>query len=143
MSVFICNVCGHVAFGSAPEKCPVCWATKFTQNDSIFKESEEKSREGAPKHIPAITVKKECGLIPDSGCIDVLVVIGQKVHPMEEKHFIVFIDCYVDDKYVSRQFLTPGVYAGSLFHLKTPGKNVRIVEKCNLHGYWTAEASLA
>ena len=143
MSVYICNMCGHIEFGAAPERCPVCRATKFTRNDNVFRESEEKSREASPRHIPAITVRKECHLIPDSGCVDVLAVIGQKVHPMEEKHYITFIDCYVDDRYVSRQLLTPGVYAGSLFHLKTPGSKVRIVEKCTIHGYWTAEESLA
>jgi desulfoferrodoxin-like iron-binding protein len=142
MAVNICNSCGHIEFGPTPVECPVCGAKKFNQNDNIFKESEEKSKEAAPKHVPAITVKKECSLIPDMGCIDVLVVIGQKIHPMEEKHFIQFIDCYVDDKYVSRQFLSPGVYAGGLFHLKAKGSKVRIVENCNLHGYWTAEAAL-
>ncbi|MBD3391747.1 MAG: hypothetical protein GF418_06775 [Chitinivibrionales bacterium] len=142
MSVYICNACGHIEFGSAPEKCPVCGATKFTQNDNIFKESEEKSKEASAKHIPAITVKKECALIPNAGCVDVLVVIGEKIHPMEEKHFIQFIDCYVDDAYVSRQYLTPGVNPGSLFHLKANGSKVRIVENCNVHGYWTAEAAL-
>jgi desulfoferrodoxin-like iron-binding protein len=120
----------------------VCGSEKFNRNDNIFKESEEKSREAAPKHIPAITVKKECSLIPDAGCVDVLVVIGQKVHPMEEKHHITFIDCYVDDRYVSRQHLTPSVHAGGLFHLKAAGAKVRIVENCNLHGYWTAEAAI-
>jgi superoxide reductase len=142
VSVFICNACGHLEFGSAPAKCPVCGATRFTQNDSVFTESEEKSREASPKHIPAITVKKECALIPDMGCVDVLVVIGEKLHPMEEKHYITFIDCYVDDTYVSRQLLTPGVYPGSLFHLKAKGSKARIVENCSIHGYWTAEAAI-
>ena len=142
MKVFICDPCGHIVFNSAPDACPVCGSKEFTQNDNIFKESEEKSTEASPKHIPAITVKKECALIPDAGCIDVLVVIGEKTHPMEEAHFIRFIDCYVDDTYVSRQLLTPGVYPGSLFHLKAKGSRVRIVENCNIHGYWTSVAGL-
>ena len=142
MKVFVCGSCGHIGFNSAPDTCPVCGAKKFIQNDNIFKESEEKSREASPKHIPAITVKKECHLMPDMCCIDVLVVIGEKVHPMEEKHHITFIDCYVDDTYVSRQYLTPGVNPGSLFHLKAKGSRVRIVENCNIHGYWTSEAAL-
>ena len=45
MNIFICSVCGHIEFESSPDKCPVCFASqeKFTQNDAIFKESEEKS----------------------------------------------------------------------------------------------------
>jgi superoxide reductase len=144
MSIFICRGCGHIEFGEAPERCPVCGApkTSFNQNDNVFIESEEKSKEAAVKHIPAVTVKKECGLIPGQGCVDIIVRIGETVHPMEEAHFIQWIDCYVDDQYVSRVYLTPGVYAAGCFHLKTSGSKVRIVEQCNLHGHWQAEAEL-
>lgn len=145
MNIFICKICGHVEFGAAPEKCPVCFASKeaFNQNDNIFIESEENAKEAAVKHIPSIKVIKECGLIPEAPCLDVLVRIGETLHPMVEDHFIQFIDCYVDDKYVSRVLLTPGVHASGLFHLKTEGSKVRIVEVCNKHGYWQAEADIA
>ncbi|MFP4521888.1 MAG: desulfoferrodoxin family protein [Fibrobacterota bacterium] len=142
MSIFICNVCGHIEFNSQPEKCPVCFASKFTQNDNVFKESEENSPEASAKHVPAVTVNKECGLVPDVGCVDVIVRIGEVVHPMEEKHHITFIDCYVDDKYVERVSLSPAVYAAGCFHLKTEGTKVSIVENCNVHGYWMKEQSL-
>lgn len=142
MQLFICDTCGHIAFNEAPEACPSCGMKKFTQNDSVFTDSAEKSAEGARKHIPAITVKKECALIPDAGCVDVLVTVGEVIHPMEDKHHITFIDCYVDDTFVSRQQLTPGVNPGSLFHLKSAGQKVRVVENCNVHGWWTAEESL-
>ena len=142
MKVFICNVCGHVEFNRAPGKCPVCGPAKFTQNDNVFKESEEKSKEASIKHIPSITVKKECGLIPESSCLDVIVRIGKTLHPAEEKHFIQFIDCYVDGKYMERTFLTPDVYPAACFHLKTQGAKVAIVENCNIHGYWMKESWL-
>ena len=144
MSIFICRVCDHIEFGEAPERCPVCGApkTSFNQNDNIFVEAEEKSKEAAVKHIPAITVKKECGLIPGQGCVDIIVRIGETVHPMEEAHFIQWIDCYVDNQYISRVYLTPSVYAAGCFHLKNTGSKVRIVERCNIHGHWQAEAAL-
>ncbi len=144
MNIFVCRVCGHIEFGAAPEHCPVCFAPKekFSQNNNIFIESEAKSKEAAVKHIPAITVKKECGLIPGQGCIDIIVRIGATVHPMETAHFIQWMDCYVDDQYISRMYLTPSVYAAGCFHLKTTGSKVRIVEKCNIHGHWQAVAEL-
>jgi len=144
MGIFICEVCGHIEFGSVPDKCPTCGAAKekFTQNDKVFIEAEEKSKEGAVKHIPSIKVNKSCGLIPEQSCVDVIVRIGETLHPMEEKHFIQFVDCYVDDKFVSRIMLTPGVYAAGCFHVKATGSKVRIVEFCNLHGHWQAEADL-
>ncbi|MBD3345418.1 MAG: hypothetical protein GF401_10190 [Chitinivibrionales bacterium] len=142
MSIFTCAVCGHVEFDSSPESCPVCAAAKFEQNDKLFEESMEQSKEGAAKHIPGITVNKDCKLVPGAGCIDVLVMVGEVVHPMEEAHHIMYVDCYVDNKYVSRQMLTPGVYPGSLFHIKQAGSKVKIVERCNKHGFWMAEADI-
>lgn len=144
MSAFICSVCGHIDFTDGKTACPVCGAQaeKYTRNDRVFEESAEKSKEAAIKHIPAVTVNKKCGLIPEQSCLDIIVRIGATLHPMESAHFIQFIDCYVDDKYVSRIFLTPGVFAAGAFHLKAQGKKVTIVENCNLHGYWKTDVNL-
>ena len=145
MTIFICTVCGYLEFKPVTGKCPVCFAPKekFTRNDRLFEESEAKSKEAAVKHIPSIIVNKKCGLIPEESCTDVIVRIGKVLHPMEEKHYIVFMDCYVDDDFVARMMLTPGVSPAGCFHLKKTGAKVRIVENCNIHGYWQAEASIA
>lgn len=144
MNIFICSVCGHLEFGTAPESCPVCKSPreKYAQNDPIFEESSAKSKEAAVKHIPQVTVNRECGMIPEHPCLDIIVRIGATLHPMEEAHFIQFIDCYVDDRYVSRIMLTPGVFASGVFHIKSPGKKITIVENCNIHGYWKTEVDL-
>ena len=144
MAIFICSMCSHIEFGKAPDKCPVCMSPreKYSQNDNVFTESEEKSKEAAIKHIPSITINKECKLIPELSCTDIIVRIGKAIHPMEAAHYIRFIDCYVDDAHVSRVMLSPGVFAGACFHLKTKGNKVRIVENCNIHGYWQLEGQL-
>ncbi len=145
MKLFVCSVCGHVEFGSAPEFCPVCHASKdnFKQNDALFTEAEAKLKDGGLSHNPEIIVKKQSDLIKEQPCHQVEVRIGKKLHPMEEAHHIRFLDCYVDDKHVTRVMLTIGVQPASSFLLKAAGKKVRIVELCNLHGHWQAEASLA
>ncbi len=144
MKLFVCGVCGHIAFNEAPAVCPVCFSPKekFTQNDKVFTESAEKSKEAAVKHIPSVKLNKQCGLIPDQGCLDAIVRIGATLHPMEEKHFIMFIDCYVDNKWVERALLTPGVNPAACFHIKIPGKMIQIVERCNIHGHWMTEAAV-
>ncbi len=144
MSTFICKICGHIAFNDAPDNCPICGAPKdsFEQNDNVFKESEEKSPEASVKHIPDITVKKQCGLIPENSCIDIIVRIGSTLHPMEDKHYIKFIDCYIDNKFIERIYLSPDVNPAGCIHLNTEGKNVQIIENCSIHGYWMAEASV-
>lgn len=143
MSLYECSVCGHIAFTAEPVQCPSCnsQADKFTRNDRIFEESAEKSGEAAIKHIPAVTINKKCGLIPEEPCIDVIVRIGEKLHPMESAHFIRFIDCYADGKFVSRVQFTPGVFAAACFHLKSEASKITVVEKCNNHGYWKSEVS--
>lgn len=143
MSIFLCSVCGYVSFGNVPAVCPVCHASeeKFTQKDNLFKESAEKSPEGAGKHRPVISVVKDCKLV-DVPCTDILIKVGEIAHPMEEKHFIQNIDCYVDNVFVSRVYFTPSVNAAAAVHLKINGIKVRVVEHCNLHGWWESEASL-
>jgi superoxide reductase len=145
MKLFRCNVCGHVAFEELSGACPVCRAPseRFGQNDSLFRESEEKSREAAVRHIPAISVNKGCGLIPEAGCMDAVVRIGATLHPMEEKHYINFIDCYVDDMFAARVHLTPKLNPAACFPIKVFGSKVTVVAFCNLHGYWKADTVLS
>lgn len=144
MNIHLCKVCGYVAFGDAPDKCPVCHApkTSFEQKNNLFIESAEKSKEASIKHIPSIKVVKTCGIIPEETCTDVIVRIGEKLHPMEEAHYIMNIDCYVDGKFASRVMLSPLTWASAVFHIKATGKKVTIVEHCNIHGFWMAEADL-
>jgi desulfoferrodoxin-like iron-binding protein len=142
MKLFICQSCGHITFDVKPDKCPVCAMSVFEQNDAVFKESEEKSKEGAVKHIPSISVNTACGFIPENDCVDVMVRIGTTLHPMVENHFIRFIDCYLDLKYVGRVQLTPGINPAACFHLKEKGKTVTIVENCSIHGYWMADREI-
>ncbi len=99
MSIFICQVCGHLAFNELPEKCPSCGSGKdnFKQNDSIFKESQEKSPEAEVKHVPEVIIKRQCGLIPEESCVDVVIRIGKTLHPVKLEHFIQFIDKIYSD----------------------------------------------
>lgn len=142
MKIYICQVCGHIEFNNLPDTCPVCGAPKdkFLQNDAIFKESIQKSPEAEIKHVPAITVNKSCSLLPGSGCTDVIVIIGKVMHPMDEKHYIRFIDAYQNDKFIARMMLTPlSVYPAACFHLKEAGGTITVVENCSIHGYWMSE----
>jgi len=144
MKIFVCKVCGHLAFNELSGKCPVCGADQkeFEQNDQVFQESKAKSPEAEVKHVPAVVVNKSCGLIPETACTDVLVRIGKTLHPMEAKHFIQFVDCYLNDRYVGRAAFTPGVHPAACFHLKEAKGKVTITEHCNLHGYWKTDCEL-
>jgi len=145
MNINMCKLCGHLAFGDAPDKCPVCGAPRdsFVQSNNIFAESKEKSPEAEVKHVPSVKVVKQCGLIPEETCTDVHVRVGEVLHPMTEGHLITFIDCYVNDVYAGRAMFTANsISPAAAFHIKASSGKVKIVENCNLHGYWFTEVNI-
>ena len=147
MKAFVCGVCGFIPVdGSVPEKCPVCGASQkaFVEKTDAYKTSKDVATygESEKKHIPAITVIRKCGLIPD-GCIDVQVKVGEITHPMLPEHHITRIDFYIDGKYISRIYLTPGTMNPAAgLHLKVKSGKFTAMENCNLHGSWMNEVEL-
>ena len=116
--VFKCDICGnvvellHVGGGEL-----VCCGKPMTL-------MEEKSADSSTeKHVPVIE-KKNGGL---------LVKVGSVPHPMEEKHFIEWIEVIVDGK-ARRKFLKPGEAAEAFF--PGDGKDIKAREYCNIHGLW-------
>jgi superoxide reductase len=75
------------------------------------------------KHVPVIEKV-------DGG---VKVKVGDVAHPMEEKHYIEWIEIIAGDK-AERQFLNPGDAPEAEF--KVASENVTAREYCNLHGLW-------
>lgn len=65
------------------------------------------------------------------------VKIGSIPHPMEEKHYIEWIELIVDGSSY-RKFLKPGNAPEAEFCVK--GTSVAAREHCNLHGLWKATA---
>ena len=119
MKVFECKVCGHIEFDAAPETCLVCRskAEAFVEKPDAIKKPANPAElsEGDRKHIPQIVVVKECGLLPGTGCTDVHVKVGAITHVMEDKHYIRYIDYYLDRKFISRVWLSPNACFTSLW----------------------------
>ncbi len=116
--VFKCEICGnivellHVGGGEL-----VCCGQPMTL-------MEEKTADSATeKHVPVIE-KKDGGLS---------VKVGSVPHPMEEKHFIEWIEVTVDGK-VCKKFLKPGDAPEAFFAVD--GNVVKAREYCNIHGLW-------
>jgi superoxide reductase len=95
------------------------------------------------KHIPQITLNKECTLSPGSGCVDVHVKVGETEHVMESENYISFIDFYVNRKFLSRTVFThKHMHPATCIHLNTDSGRLRAIAKCNTHGYWSAKIRL-
>ncbi|MFA5926540.1 MAG: desulfoferrodoxin [Parcubacteria group bacterium] len=89
----------------------------------LLKEKHEE--EGfTEKHVPVIE-KTEKGY---------KVKIGSVPHPMEEAHYIEWIELIVPDGRNCRKFLKPGETPEAEF--TTQAENVRAREYCNIHGLW-------
>lgn len=144
-AIYVCGVCGHVEFGSAPEFCPVCHAPKdkFAENNALFGDAMKKYPEVSGSHDPVITIKKDTGLIPEMPGKEVSVRVGKKLHPMEEQHHIKFIDFYIDDKFINRVFLSLKLYPAASWYTNAAGSKIRMIEYCTVHGYWQAETAMA
>ena len=147
MKGFVCKVCGFISInGKAPENCPVCHAPKtaFQEKEDAIKTPQDPNNltELEKKHIPVITIVKKCGLIPE-GCQDVHAKIGEIQHPMQPEHYIVHIDFYIDNEFISRMILTPDkLNPAAALHLKVTSGKFTAIELCNLHGAWIKEVDL-
>jgi superoxide reductase len=77
------------------------------------------------KHVPVI----------EKTASGVTVKIGSAPHPMEEKHYIEWIEIIADGK-AYRQFLKPGDAPEATFNIMADKIDAR--EHCNIHGLWKA-----
>jgi superoxide reductase len=120
LEVYKCDLCGNIVevlHGGKGEL--VCCGKPM----KLFKENTVDAAK--EKHVPALE-KIEGG---------VNVKVGSVAHPMEEKHYIEWIEVIADGK-VYRKFLNPGEAPEASF--KVEGKDIFAREYCNLHGLWKA-----
>lgn len=146
MNTFICAKCGYLAFDVAPEICPVCGAPKkaFELDTTAIKKPVDPNNltELEKKHIPVIKINRQCGLA-GPGCIDAHIKVGEILHVMEAKHYIMYIDIYLDRAFLGRYHLTAEKLNPLLgIHLKTTTAKLLALENCNLHGRWIAEVEI-
>ncbi len=126
LDLYRCEICGNlvqVILAGGGEL--VCCGQPMQKLDG--KNREEAMLE---KHIP-VFIKNE-----DSGYE---VRVGEVLHPMNDDHYIMFIETISEDKNnLQLQYLHPGQEAK--MHIeKLLGKTVA-KEYCNLHGLWEGES---
>ncbi|MFW5782222.1 MAG: desulfoferrodoxin family protein, partial [Candidatus Muiribacteriaceae bacterium] len=79
------------------------------------------------KHVPVVTVDGD----------KIHVVVGSTIHPMEEKHYIEWIEIIADNDKTYRKYLKPGDKPEAVFNVKAEKITAR--EHCNVHGLWKSE----
>lgn len=119
--IYKCEVCGnivevvHVGGGEL-----VCCGQPMKL---LMENTTDAAKE---KHVPVI----------ERSGNSLTVKVGSVAHPMEEKHYIEFVELIADGK-VYRKYLKPGDKPEATFEIAAQKITVR--EYCNLHGLWKAE----
>ncbi|HDI06989.1 MAG TPA: desulfoferrodoxin, partial [Candidatus Bathyarchaeota archaeon] len=80
------------------------------------------------KHVPVVEMTAD----------GFKVKVGSIEHPMEENHYIEWIELIADDK-VYRRFLKPGEKPEAEFKVKA--EEIQAREYCNVHGLWSVRKS--
>ncbi len=118
LEVYKCDVCGNIVevlHGGGGEL--VCCGQPM---NLLVENTVDAARE---KHVPVIEKV-------DGG---VKVKVGDVPHPMEDKHWIEWVEIIADGK-AYRQFLNPGEAPEATFNIEADQVTAR--EYCNLHGLW-------
>lgn len=120
MQVYNCSICGNIVevLHTGKGQLVCCGQPMALEVENTVDASKE-------KHVPVI--EKDGGQIT--------VKIGSVAHPMDEKHYIEWVEVIADGQ-IHRQFLSPGSKPEAVFSLDAGNLVARAY--CNLHGNWKA-----
>lgn len=119
LELYKCELCGNlveVMFAGGGELACCGQAMKLMK--------EGTTDGAAEKHVPVV----------EKTANGYLVKVGSVAHPMEEKHWIQWIELIADGVSYTR-FLKPGEKPEAAFCIDA-AKDVFAREYCNLHGHW-------
>ena len=126
LQVYRCEVCGNIVevMYGAGGTLVCCGKPMVLLEENTVDASQE-------KHVPVIERTGD----------GVLVKVGSVPHPMEEKHYIQWIELVDEDcGWIERKYLKPGDKPEAKFSIaeKCSG-HIYAREYCNLHGHWKKE----
>jgi len=116
--IYKCNVCGNIV-----EVLDISEGELVCCDEPMQLQAENTVDAAREKHVPVIEKV-------DGG---VKVRVGSVAHPMDDKHWIEWIEVIADGK-SCRQFLKPGQVPEAVFAITA--KEITAREYCNLHGSW-------
>ena len=120
LQVYKCELCGNIVevLHGGEGELVCCGQPMVLLEENTVDAAKE-------KHVPVIE-KVDGGY---------KVKVGSVAHPMEEKHFIEWVEIIADGK-AYREFLCPTQAPEAVFKISATKVTAR--EYCNLHGLWKA-----
>lgn len=117
--IYKCNVCGNIV-----EVLHEGVGTLVCCGQEMQLHVEKKEEEGNEKHLPVVEVNGN----------KITVKVGSVEHPMEEAHYIEWIEVINGDE-SKKVFLKAGQTPQAEFTFENIGE-LRVREYCNIHGLW-------
>ncbi len=126
LEIYKCNVCGNIIEVINPgEGELVCCSLPMEHLEEKKEDSQFQE-----KHVPIISTEGENKIIR----------VGSIPHPMEQNHYIIFIEAISPDKkYIKRKYLSPNEEPKLDLKSTCNYDNFTARELCNIHGLWTNE----
>lgn len=128
--IYKCSVCGNMV-----EVVHVGGGILSCCNKEMILQTENTTDAAIEKHVPVV----------ERNGNKIKVKIGEVPHPMEEAHYIEWIEILVDlassatapaDSLSYKQFLHPGDAPEAEFEIPVEAEKITAREYCNLHGLW-------
>lgn len=123
MGIYKCEVCGNIVevLHEGVGELVCCGQPMKLYVENTVEAAYE-------KHIPVVQKTNE----------GIVVEVGSVHHPMEEKHYIEWVEVLAGEK-ACRVFLKPGDAPRAEMKLVTD-QPITVRAYCNLHGLWKGEA---
>jgi superoxide reductase len=119
--VYRCEICGNIV-----EALEVGGGTLVCCGKPMTLLVEKEKDTGMEKHVPIIEKTKN----------GIKVRVGSVEHPMEEKHYIQWIEV-IDNGKAYKEFLKPGMKPEVEFCVSG---NIQVRAYCNIHGLWMSHS---
>ena len=121
MELYKCEICGNIIEVVYPGYGTItCCSQPMKKYDEQTDDNNM-----AEKHVPVLTVNDN----------EKIIRVGELPHPMENSHYIMFIEAISFDKvWLKRKYLKPGDEPSLKFG--SDGDKMITRELCNIHGLW-------
>lgn len=122
-NIYKCEICGHVIqVQHEGAGTLVCCNKPMNLLEEKFED------QGLEKHVPVIEVRDDVAMVS----------VGDVLHPMEDAHYIEFIELIIDEE-VYTQYLKPKQDPIVSFKIPIEYESIKARAYCNIHGLWISE----
>lgn len=121
--IYRCSICGNIV-----EVLEEGSGTLVCCGKEMEELQEKSTDQGLEKHVPIIEINGNIAKVS----------VGSIPHPMEQDHYIQFIQLIVDGN-TQTIFLKPGDTPVVEFKLPETYTKIEAREYCNIHGLWISQ----